>query len=418
MFLKAINTHGTKSNISEREGKNISAWFFTNHLPPHFSGAGKNDLLLASQYSKDQINITFVAPNYKLDEDKYKNGIPVLRLPSSTNFFSRFYGPFDLLKYLKKNTYPDLIRMRGYSFSRALNCLFLRNFYPNIKIIVQPAMYGGDDPFSLKNKRMGSFVFNQILKSDAIFSMNDSIKKSFIKCNYPQDNIYDVKNPVEINKFFPLDKNKKNMLRKKLGLPLNTKIIITLGILCKRKNQSFITSAFKQYMENVNISNSLLVHVGPTSKDLLKLGRFDAIGRAEDEEKRVEKEVKGWKLADRVLILGNKTKPEEYLQCADIMIHSSIEEGESNAINEAMACSLPVIIPEADVYENQVPENCCVRYEKDNIFDLKNKIQNLINSKEKIEKIGNAAFEHIIKTRSPSVVAISYLNNLYSVYHN
>ena len=53
----------------------IRTWFITGSLPPRYSGAGRNDLLLAPHCVKYGLDITFVAPKYPGDSETQKNGI-------------------------------------------------------------------------------------------------------------------------------------------------------------------------------------------------------------------------------------------------------------------------------------------------------------------------------------------------------
>jgi len=49
-------------------------------------------------------------------------------------------------------------------------------------------------------------------------------------------------------------------------------------------------------------------------------------------------------IQDTVLFLGKKDRVVEYLQCADLFVFPSVSEGMSNALLEAMACGMPVVV--------------------------------------------------------------------------
>ena len=227
----------------------IKVWFITGGLPPHFSGAGKNDLLLAPLCSANGLGITLVTSRQA--GDPYReiiNGVPILRMPMGDHSISsRLLGPLHFMRRLSHNARPSIIRFRGFSFRISLMISMLKLVYPDIKIIVQPAMFGGDDAFSIQKKPFGSLLIRQILRADAIFSMNTLIKDSFLKVGYPANRIYSVNNPIDIDKFHPLPMNEKLALRQQLGLPQDAFIFITSGIISTRKNQSLDHQGFSKY---------------------------------------------------------------------------------------------------------------------------------------------------------------------------
>jgi glycosyltransferase involved in cell wall biosynthesis len=388
--------------------RQISAWFITGSLPPHHSGAGRNDLLLASHCKKHGLDITLVAPKYAGDEETQKSGVKILRMPRAEKFLSRFFCSIKIIFLLKSNHNPDIIRMRGFGFSYAILSFILGRFYPNIRIVVQPAMFGGDDPLSIAKKRFGFFEKKQLLKADAILAMNTLMHEAFLNYKYPENRIFDVDNPVDTEKYFPVSDDKKGRLRKKLGLPEDAVIIVSLGKLCPRKNQFFITKGFKEILSNTTEKNIILVHIGPTSRDLLSLGRNDSVSETKKEEARIKVFVRDNNLAKHVLLVGNQPQPSSYLQASDIFVHASIEEGEANVINEALACGLPCVIPEIKIYSRQVPDGCTYRFFPGDYQDLCKQMLKLISNKEMRTLMGHSGRRHILSTRSATIAAKKY----------
>jgi glycosyltransferase involved in cell wall biosynthesis len=390
----------------------IGVWFITGGLPPRYSGAGRNDLLLAPLCMKYGLDITFVAPKYPGDKETKKNGVKILRMPRAEKFYSRFLSGPKIISLLRTNPHPDIIRIRGFSFSYAFLSLMLKKFFPKIKIVVQPAMFGGDDPLSIEKKRLGLFEQRQLLKADAILAMNDLIREAFMNYEYPKDRIFEVNNPVDIKQFYPVSEKEKMKLRHQLGLPENAIIILTLGVLCRRKNQSFVTRAFKEIFSDTAERNIYLVHVGPTSRDLLALGRTDFIKEAADEEVRIKQLLSDIAFAKHVLLVGNQREPSPYLQASDFLIHASTQEGEANVINEALACGLPCVIPDIPLYSQQVPATCSCRFLPEDYLDLGSQLFELISIPELRKSMGQCGRNHIISTRSPNSVAIEYVSHL------
>ena len=97
----------------------ISVWFVTGNLPPYFSGAGRNDLLLAPYCVKYGLNVTLVTELHKGDKrESIIDGVSVKRIRMGTDhsLIWRILGPFNMLKSLITGPKPDIVRFGGFSF--------------------------------------------------------------------------------------------------------------------------------------------------------------------------------------------------------------------------------------------------------------------------------------------------------------
>jgi len=109
-----------------------------------------------------------------------------------------------------------------------------------------------------------------------------------------------------------------------------------------------------------------------------------------NERKSLEDLVQGLELKDKVEFVG-EVAPEkmfEYYQQSDLLVWSSLRDGISKTILEAMSCGLPVVAAESawttEVIENNVSGLIA---EKSNSDDLAEKIETLILNPELREKI-------------------------------
>lgn len=101
-------------------------------------------------------------------------------------------------------------------------------------------------------------------------------------------------------------------------MPLNVPLIISVGDLNKNKNNQVVIEAIKELPE----IHYILCGNGPL-KDKLKK---DAV-----------------EIRDRVHFLGYRTDIEELMASSDIFVMSSLREGLSRSIMEAMATELPCV---------------------------------------------------------------------------
>ena len=104
-------------------------------------------------------------------------------------------------------------------------------------------------------------------------------------------------------------------------MPLNKKIFVSAGSLCQRKDPETV---IKGFLDSKASRNGVLILLG----DGPLREQCDRIAGAKD----------------NIRIAGFVNNIKDYLGAADILVSASINEGYPNAIIEALACGLPVIL--------------------------------------------------------------------------
>ena len=102
-------------------------------------------------------------------------------------------------------------------------------------------------------------------------------------------------------------------------------VIITLGRLIHQKAHWHLIRSFSKVVEKFPKAKLIILGRGELKTYLLML-------------------IKKLKLEKNVMILEFQKNPYPYLACSDIFILPSLFEGMSNAILDAIACELPVIV--------------------------------------------------------------------------
>lgn len=138
-----------------------------------------------------------------------------------------------------------------------------------------------------------------------------------------------IPNGIDTSRFHPVSADDKIVLRKRLGLPLDHKIIISHGRLDPRKGLDHVIQAISDL--NARFPNVTLFFPGDVSDVDL------------DYKIRLEALVKERGLMDVVHMPGPVANVEEYLQASDMFVMISEREGLSNAMLEAMASGLSII---------------------------------------------------------------------------
>lgn len=170
--------------------------------------------------------------------------------------------------------------------------------------------------------RPGRSSFDRFIASFGIknFITNSSQgKEHLMKLGKKSENIAIVFNAVAI----PARQVKKNQIRAALAVSDEDILILHVGSIKPVKDQKFLIDAALPLMKNKRI------HVV-------------FIGEGTDRPKLMEYvQQKGH--ADRIKFPGQLPEAIEYMMASDIYCLTSVTEGMSNALCEAMACALPVL---------------------------------------------------------------------------
>ncbi|MBA7611921.1 D-inositol-3-phosphate glycosyltransferase [subsurface metagenome] len=163
-------------------------------------------------------------------------------------------------------------------------------------------------------------------KSEAVVAVSNTIRN--LVQNQNSRHIDVIYNGVDQTIFKPVRNEKKAVIREQLGLPQNKRIFLSVGFLSKMKDPITIIKGFlKSRLSN----NSVLVLVGSGSL------RQQCVHLAANN--------------DNIRIIGFVQNVKDYLGAADMFVSGSLTEGCPNAVMEAMACGLPVILSDIPAHQ-------------------------------------------------------------------
>ncbi len=205
-------------------------------------------------------------------------------------------------------------------------------------------------------------------RADHIQVISRWLAKRARKYGY-QGKISIIPNGVDLNKFKPIENlSSKKLLRQKLNLSVQNKIIFTSSRLVKKNNLALLIQATKLLIDYYQLPIVLLIA---------------GTGQLEGRLKRL---VKKLKLNSRVIFLGQLTEEEliPYYQCADVFARPSLSEGQGVSFLEAMACGLPVVAtPVGGIVDFLTHKQTGLYCQLDPPHDLAEKI-NLILTEQKL----------------------------------
>lgn len=148
-----------------------------------------------------------------------------------------------------------------------------------------------------------------------------------------------IRNGVDLKRFDPSRLSSKEECRKQLGIGADWFIFITVAQVIDRKN---IGETIEAIPSEVNCKKAFFVLVG------------DGSGLKALKQKYVE--------AKNILFVGKQTNVEQWLRAADVFVSSSESEGLPNAVIEAMAMGVPVVLSDIPQHKEIIDLDNTVGY--------------------------------------------------------
>lgn len=176
-----------------------------------------------------------------------------------------------------------------------------------------------------------------LLTADAVTAISSSIRNELDFL--PPERIHDIPNGIDRASFRV---EASNFLHHRLGLPLSTRIVLSVGRNHVKKGYQFGIGAFAAMRDRGNAEDLVYVIVGRGLETLAE-------------------EVEARKLKNRVFLLGQMSQAEvtECYRSAYCFFSPSIIEGLSMVSIEAMACGLPLVVTNVPGNVDVVRDNGC-----------------------------------------------------------
>ena len=184
---------------------------------------------------------------------------------------------------------------------------------------------------------------------------------------------------VDTSKFanVEIDRDKK---RQELDIPVDKKLLISIGELNENKNHETVIRALQDI------------------KDVC----YIVVGKG-DKQQMLEKLIYDLDMSDRVFLLGYRQDIGELLKMSDLFVFPSYREGLSVSVMEAMSSGLPVVCSNIRGNCDLIDENGGVLFDPHNVDDCKNAMAKALNrnmtdmSKYNQIKVNNFSYEKVHK---------------------
>lgn len=230
-----------------------------------------------------------------------------------TRIESFLKGKKKLLKYIE-SIKPDIIHTQGIRAdilsSKLLSSYLTISTIRNYPFDDYPLKFG-----KIRGNIMARKHLDALKGIDFTIACSKSIhdilkEKHGIQLDY-------IQNGVNTEKFYAPTKNEKIEIRKKLGIPIDCRMFVSVGSLIHRKDPITVVKGFLESELDDN-SKLFLIGDGP-----LKFQIQDMFS------------------SNKIVLIGQVNNVSEYLKAADYFLSLSLSEGLPNTVLEAMATGIP-----------------------------------------------------------------------------
>lgn len=200
-------------------------------------------------------------------------------------------------------------------------------------------------------------------------------------------------NGVDSNKFTPLNSKEKYARRLELGFDPDAMIIGTICRLDPIKNLNTLIDSVPSISRN--IPNCQIVIVG------------DGL-----EEKRLRERVRRLNIDTKVVFSGRVADVERLLPVFDLYVNTSISEGTSVTILEAMSCGLPIVASSVGGNVKLINNSNGVLFPFDRADLFQESIISLLNNPKALESMGRQSRDSV-KQRFSFDQVVEHYTKLY-----
>lgn len=173
---------------------------------------------------------------------------------------------------------------------------------------------------------LARWLFPRLLRlADKVVVVNKEVERMVLDLGVSPQQVVLIPNGLDTDYFRPPSAEERAASRDTIGIAAGKTLALYVGRLEPDKGVDVLVGAWEQLPEGVSSGTMLLlVGDGAEREKLLEMIRLSG-------------------LQESVVVAGEKLNVRDYYWAADVFVLPSRTEGLSGALNEAMACGLPVI---------------------------------------------------------------------------
>lgn len=286
----------------------------------NIGGAGKCIINFCENFDKEKFDVSVILPKgSKLVEKLKGTGVNLIEIDGLKDKSWDFKSLFTLIKILRKES-PDIVHTHS-----SLTARLAAKFVKDCKIVFTRHSVFPVSNFakSVPGKMINRFI-NETL-SDRIIAVAEAAKENLTDAGVSQDKIDVILNGVQ--KIEEIDDEKKEDLKKKLGIKKDEFVIGILARLEKVKGHEYFIDTAKLILDEKKIKAKFLI-----------------LGTGAEEDKLKDK-VKKLGLEKHIIFTGFVSNVQEYINIFDVQVNCSYgTEATSLALLEGMSIGVPAVV--------------------------------------------------------------------------
>ena len=372
---------------------------------PEFSGAALQCHRLSLKLTKMGVDVHVLAGVHDEKAMNINNvdGIHIKRIIRNKNKMRTHLSyAWNMFHYIVRHSKQfDLLHTHG--FHAPANLAAKATGLPIIQKITNLNV---DDPVAVKKRRNGSWLMPVYECADVVVPTSKLLNEKCDNTVQSKTMIEQIPNGVDIDLFFPVSAAEKAKLRKKFAISDETIALLTVGTVSYKKGLDTLIKAL--YRLRLSLKKKIILwSVGPHDFECengqtdYSTVRFASMMR---------KMAVDYGLANIIRFEGLRPNVADYIKAADIYIHPSRQEGQPNALLEAMACGLPTVANSIPGITDDIVQNgkfgFLVNCEDTEVFAAALRV--LINNGSLRSRLGSNARKEILDQYDLNLVANQY----------
>jgi glycosyltransferase involved in cell wall biosynthesis len=248
------------------------------------------------------------------------------------------------------------------------------------------------------DKKIHRRIINKFLArfTDKVVAVSNAVKKEVVKYDgLTEEKVIVIYNGIDINRFL---NTTGNLIRSELGLSQEVPIIGTIGRLTPQKGQKYLLEAVSRLKEKFPQIVLLVAGDGPLRDELKNYAT--SLG-----------------IMENAIFLGTRRDIPSILSAVDIFVLSSVWEGLSNALIEAMAACKPIIA--TDIPPNrEILEKVGILIPPENSDAIADSIEFLLHNKTLADNLCTAAKERALSSFNIKTTVKQYTDLFEDIMRN
>lgn len=224
----------------------------------------------------------------------------------------------------------DLIHVQGYSSKNVLVAAVAKLFRRKVLVHLQTARH--DEPATIA--AYGKLAWWAFSTADRYLSVSPGLADKYLEAGLRADRLSIVPNGVDGDRFSPASPEDRSAIRRRLGLPVDGRIVLFVGVLSHDKQPHVLLEAWRRLQESGGPCSTLVL-IGSS-----RPSQFEADANL---AARLRLDAAAAGLSDRLVIVEPTNEIESYFRAADVYVMPSLREGLPIALLEAMSCGLPTV---------------------------------------------------------------------------